>query len=64
VNPSTVALEGNDRSDRAGEHLTVVGDHEDRLARFAYAPLQRELGGHVEEVVRLVKQQHVGVGPQ
>ena len=64
MNPSTVALEGNDRSDGAGEYLTVVGNHEDRLARFAYATLQRELGGHVEEIVRFVQQQHVGVGPQ
>ena len=57
-----IALEGDDRPHRAGQHLAVVGDHHDRLARAAHAALELELRRHVEEVVGLVERQHVGVG--
>ena len=62
VHPRAVALERHDRPDRAGEHLTVVGDHHDRLLGRLHPALERQLGRHVEEVVGLVEQQHLGVG--
>ena len=61
VDPGAVALERHDRVDRRRQHLAVVRDHQDRLARAADPSLERQLGGHVEEVVGLVEQQHVGV---
>jgi hypothetical protein len=64
VHPGTMTLERDDLGDRAGEHLTILGDHQDRLARLADRPLELELGRSVEEVVRLVEQQDVGVGAQ
>jgi hypothetical protein len=64
VDPGAVAFERHDRVDRGAEHLAIVGDHQDRLARAADAALERQLGRHVEEVVRLVEQEHVSVGAE
>ena len=48
-----------------GEQLPVVADEEDRLVRARDPLLEPHLAGHVEEVVRLVEEQHlVGSGEQ
>ena len=62
VDPGAGALERDGRARRVGQELAVVADDEDRLRRRRDAPLQAALGRHVEEVVGLVEQQHVGVG--
>ena len=61
VDPGAVALERDDRIDRRRQYLTIVRDHQDRLAGATDPALERELGGYVEEVVGLVEQQHLGV---
>ena len=62
MHPRAVALQGHDRPHRAGEDLTVVRDHQDRLLGRPHASLERQLRRHVEEVVGLVEQQDVGIG--
>ena len=60
--PGAVAFQGHDRPHRAGEHLAVVRDHQDRLLGRPHTALECQLGRYIEEVVGLVEQQNLGVG--
>ena len=62
VHPGAGALESDDGIAGRREQLTVVGDHQDRLARRADQRLELTLGRDVEEVVGLVEEQHLSVG--
>ena len=55
-------LDGDHPGRGVVEQLAVVADHQDRLVRLADPPLEPDLAGDVEVVVRLVEQQHL-VGP-
>ena len=52
-------LDGHDAGRGVVEQLPVVADEEDRLLRLVDPLLEPELARHVEEVVRLVEQQHL-----
>ena len=58
VRPGAARLQRQDRVGRRAEQVAVVADHHDRLLRGRDPPLELQLGGHVEEVVGLVEQQH------
>jgi hypothetical protein len=63
VHPHPVArrahLDRDDPRRRVGQQLAVVADEQDRLGRRGDPLLQPALARHVEEVVRLVEQQHL-----
>ena len=59
VHPGAAALDGDHPVGGLGQQLPVVRDVEHRLRRLAQPRLQPALAGHVEEVVRLVEQQHL-----
>ena len=63
VGPHQVAGRTELDGDHAGrgvvEQLAVVADEQDRLVGLLDPPLEPDLAGHVEEVVRLVEQQHL-----
>ena len=60
--PRRAELDGDHPGRGVVQQLAVVADEQDRLGRLADPLLQPGLAGHVEEVVRLVEQQHL-VGP-
>ena len=68
VHPDGVAgapLDGDHPGGGLGQQLPVVGDVEHRLGGLVEPVLEPALAGHVEEVVRLVEQQHlVGAAQQ
>ena len=57
--PGGAELDGDHPRRRVGQQLTVVADEQDRLLRAADPALQPDLPGHVEEVVRLVEEEHL-----
>src|SRR5262249_18746595 len=46
------------------KQLAVVGDEEDALRRLADAPLEPPLPRYIEEVIRLVEEQHLVVAAE
>ena len=65
VGPGRAALDGHHPVGGLGQQLPVVRDVEHGLVDFAQPALQPPLGRYVEEVVRLVEQQHlVGAAQQ
>jgi hypothetical protein len=61
VDPAAAALEREDRVRRGREQVAVVRDDEHGLVGRRDLVLERLLARHVEEVVGLVEQQHLGV---
>jgi hypothetical protein len=59
VLPGGAQFDGHDPGRRVVEQLAVVADHQDRLRALVDPPLEPLLARHVEEVVRLVEQQHL-----
>ena len=60
VHPGGAALHGDHPVGDPGQQLPVVADEQHRLRRRQQPLLQPQLARHVEVVVRLVQQQHLG----
>ena len=60
--PGRAELDGDHPGRGVVQQLPVVADEQDRLRRLPDPALEPDLAGYVEEVVRLVEQQHL-VGP-
>jgi len=64
VGPRTGSFHGHDLVCGACEQLAVVAHEQDGLLAGAEPVFEPLLGGDIEEVVGLVEQQHVRVGPE
>jgi hypothetical protein len=64
VRPRRATLDGHHPIGRLRQQFPVVRDVEDGLLRFGEPGLEPPLGRHVQEVVRLVQQQHLVVAAQ